>query len=288
MWAAQSALSFAGAGATAGGVMRLVYLAVLALAAVGHSELLAAVGPFRWIDDGTTALPLSVNWTSKGAINAVLDENQHGCFGACWAFSSVAAIEAAHFVKTGELIKLSEQQMLDCAGSKFGNSGCSGGLMDGAYRYAITSGDPLCKEANYSYYGPVGKCRARTCSAVGLPAGAVVGYRDVHPDEKSLMAAVAQQPLSVAVRGAMGDKNAFQNFTGGRVLTADCDGDLGPDHGVLLAGYGVTPSGVSYWLIKNSYGRGWGDDGYAMLERGKGGTGECGILSKLVSFPVLR
>jgi KDEL-tailed cysteine endopeptidase len=161
--------------------------------------------------------------------------------------------------------------------------------MDAAFEYALQA--PLCLNTSYPYYGPTTRCQDSTCT-VALPKGAVKGYRDVPTDERSLMSAVSQQPVSVAVHGAWGDNNSFQFYRGG-VLRSDCAAGRSPygprpDHGVLLVGYGVTVNGSKYWKVKNSYGVGWGMDGYALLERGKTVRGgECGILAENASYPVL-
>jgi cathepsin F len=85
----------------------------------------------------------SVDWRTKGAVNPV--QNQGMC-GSCWAFSSTAAIEGAHFLKTGQLLKLSEQQFVDCDKQ---SSGCNGGLEIWAFQYAKSN--PLELETDYPY-----------------------------------------------------------------------------------------------------------------------------------------
>ena len=73
-----------------------------------------------YLDD--SSLTASIDWRTKGAVNPVKDQ---GNCGSCWAFSATAAIEGAHFIKTGKLLSLSEQQFVDCAPTK--NGGCKGG-----------------------------------------------------------------------------------------------------------------------------------------------------------------
>jgi len=122
-------------------------------------------------------------------------------------------------------------------------------------------------------------CAAASCT-VGLPKGTVTGYKDVSPDsESAMMSAVSQQPVSIAIEA---DKSVFQLYKSG-VLQSSCGSSL--DHGVLLVGYG-TEDGTDYWKVKNSWGSSWGDAGYVKLLRGKGGSGECGLL-KQASYPVV-
>merc|ERR1712146_632434 len=106
------------------------------------------------------------------------------------------------------------------------------------------------------------------------------GYYDVPADdEKALMEAVAQQPVSVAIEA---DQTSFQAYGGG-VLSKSCGSKV--DHGVLLVGYG-TENGVDYWKIKNSWGGSWGEKGFVRIERGLSGAGECGIKT-MSSYPLV-
>jgi C1A family cysteine protease len=178
------------------------------------------------------------------------------------AFSSTGSIEGAHAIKTGNLVSLSEQQLVDCSGS-YGNMGCNGGLMDQAFEYVIKSGG-LCTEASYPYTASDGTCKT-SCERVAK----ISGYNDVPAgNENSLFTQVQSGPVSIAIEA---DQEVFQFYSGGVFDSSACGTRL--DHGVLIAGYG-TLSGKNYWIVKNSWGASWGMSGYILMIRGKN---ECGL-----------
>jgi cathepsin L len=213
----------------------------------------------------------SIDWTTKGAVTPV--KNQGQC-GSCWSFSTTGSIEGANQIKTGNLVSLSEQELVDCAGS-YGNQGCNGGLMDYGFEYAKAKG--LCTEASYPYTAKDGSCQSSCTAAVTIG-----GYKDVTPDsETQLAAAVNMGPVSVAIEA---DKSVFQFYTSGVMTSSACGTQL--DHGVLVVGYG-TESGTDYWKVKNSWGATWGMEGYILLGRGdNGAAGTCGIASQ-PSYPTM-
>lgn len=220
------------------------------------------------------SLPNAVDWVAKGAVTPV--KNQGQC-GSCWSFSATGSVEGAWFIKTGQLVSLSEQQLVDCS-SVYGNAGCNGGLMDQAFKYIVANGG-ICSETAYPYTATDGKCQS--CKSVAR----ISSYVDVQPNnETALMVAVAQQPVSVAVEA---DGFDWQFYTGG-VVTDVCGTNL--DHGVLVVGYGTdnTSQSLDYWKVKNSWGSMWGEQGYIRLGRGSkyGVKGQCGILMD-PSYPVV-
>ncbi|KAE9461939.1 hypothetical protein C3L33_06155, partial [Rhododendron williamsianum] len=104
-------------------------------------------------------------------------------------------------------------------------------------------------------------------------AAKITGYEDVPKNsEKALLQAVANQPVSVAI-DAGGD---YSQFYSSGVFNGLCGTML--DHGVTTVGYGTTSDGTKYSLIKNSWGSGWGDNGYKKMKRDVAAKeGLCGI-----------
>jgi C1A family cysteine protease len=217
------------------------------------------------------ALASEVDWVAAGAVTPV--KNQGQC-GSCWSFSTTGGLEGAWEIASGSLVSVSEQQFVDCSKQ---NSGCNGGLMD--YAFSFAEGVSLCSEASYPYTAADGTCAPGGCTVV-IPKGGVTAYTDVDKTEAALVSALNQQPVSIAIEA---DKSAFQSYSSG-VLQDLCGTQL--DHGVLAVGYGVD-AGVKYWKVKNSWGGSWGESGYIRLLRGKGGMGECGILSS-ASYPTVN
>jgi C1A family cysteine protease len=229
----------------------------------------ASLGTFE--ADPSASLPDSVDWRTKsGVVSAV--KNQGQC-GSCWAFSTTGALEGLAGVN-GKTVSLSEQQLVDCA-QKEGNQGCNGGLMDQGFQYVIDN-KGIASESDYPYKAKDGKCAASGKKS----AFSISGFKDVAKnDEDALKAAVAQQPIAVAIEA---DQSGFQFYHSG-VFDGSCGTNL--DHGVLVVGYG-TDSGKDYWIVKNSWGASWGDKGYIRLVRHSGKSkGQCGIAMQ-PSYPV--
>ncbi|KMZ68021.1 KDEL-tailed cysteine endopeptidase CEP1 [Zostera marina] len=213
-----------------------------------------------------TTAPLSVDWRKEGAVGPV--KNQLDC-GSCWAFSVVAAVEGLTQINTGKLLSLSEQQLIDC---NVENNGCDGGNEGKAFKYIQQYGG-LTTSDNYPYEEKVNKCK----DTLEI-AATIKGYEWLDSGEDCLLNAVAKQPVAVGV-----DASEFQLYEGGIFGCSPYKPDL--SHSVTVVGYGNTDKMGDYWIIKNSWGEDWGEDGYMRIQRNiRDGEGNCGI-AKAASYP---
>ena len=186
----------------------------------------------------------------------------------------MAAVEGINHIKTGKLISLSEQELVDCDVTS-GNQGCNGGYMDRAFQYVRRNG--LTTEQNYPYRGSDGTCEN---GEVRDRRVTISGYEKVpRNNEEKLQAAVAHQPVSVAIDASSYE---FQLYSHG-IFAGVCGTSL--NHGVTVVGYGEE-SGQKYWLVKNSWGSDWGESGYVRMERDSiDRRGRCGIAME-ASYPL--
>lgn len=209
-------------------------------------------------------IPNKIDWREKNAVTHV--KNQGNC-GGCWAFSTTGSIEGLIAINKGELFNISEQQLIDCSSDE-GNHGCEGGIMEQGYEYIIKN-NGICSEEEYPYTASDGICQ--DCKNVVQ----INKYGDITPNsEKILKRAVAQQPVSVAIQANL---TSFQLYSRGVYSDPNCGDQL--DHGVLVVGYGHDIfHGMDYWLVKNSWGPKWGENGYIRIQRNTDTpSGLCGI-----------
>eukprot|EP00899_Mesostigma_viride_P022559 jgi/Mesvir1/3488/Mv11979-RA.1 len=234
------------------------------------APMVSSSGPFT---HANVSPPDEIDWRTKDAVTPV--KNQLQC-GSCWAFSTTGSVEGVWAIHTGKLVPVSEQELVDCDVTK--DQGCRGGLMDFAFAFIIKNGG-ITTEEDYPYTAKQDQCdmakerhhRVKISGFVDVPSN----------DEDALKRAVSQQPVSVAIEA---DKRAFQFYSSG-VFDDDCGEQL--DHGVLVVGYGTDENGTDYWIVKNSWGALWGDEGYIKLSRGNHGpAGQCGIAMK-PSYPTM-
>jgi C1A family cysteine protease len=203
-----------------------------------------------------------VDWRKTNKVTRV--KNQYSC-GSCWAFSAIGAVESLHAIVSGTLTEYSEQELVDCA-REYGNEGCNGGEMYAALQYVVDRGISL--ESEYRYEGRDGRCRKKSSSF--KPRSYLNATRD---DNDELLSILNHQPVSIAVEA---DNAAFMFYRSG-IITKDCGTKL--DHGILLVGANIDPDKqIPYWIVKNSWGRSWGLEGYAYIKRDSGKShGVCGI-----------
>merc|ERR1719336_1605793 len=228
----------------------------------------------------STENPAAVDWVTQGKITPV--KNQGQC-GSCWAFSTTGSIEGRYAIAKGVLNSLSEQELVDCAGSE-GNNGCRGGLMDYGFEY-VQQEKGLCKEDQFPYDAKTEtlQCNTKRSMCSDGHVDPISGFKDVPKrNSQELENALTQGPVSVAIEA---DQRYFQLYKGG-ILTATCGANL--DHGVLAVGYDNTGSTHS-WKVKNSWGPTWGENGYIRLCKdcnANRGQGQCGILMS-ASYPTI-
>nr|GMD66544.1 ervatamin-B-like [Ipomoea batatas] len=181
-------------------------------------------------------------------------------------------------IRTGQLISLSEQQLLDC---NLKNNGCNGGWMTWAFQFIKENGG-LVTESDYPYEGAQESCNTQN---LGTPAATISDYQNVATGESSLLAAVTYQPVSVILTH---DGGMFQHYASNSGIFSGNDGagDCGSGycHAMTIIGYGTSDDGMGYWLAKNSWGTGWGENGYMRMARGVNAQGVCGIAME-ASYP---
>jgi len=217
------------------------------------------------VASNNVSIPSSIDWRTEGAVNAVKDQGQCG---SCWAFSAVAAMEGRWKIKTGNLLNLSEQQLVDCS-QKYGNEGCNGGWMDQAFEYAKDY--HMMDQATYPYRALDQTCKDDPSKATPVTTTGT-GYTDVVQNNAlELKTAIASGPVSVAIEA---DTFVFQFYSSGILNSKNCGTDL--DHGVTAVGYGVDTTKGEYYIVRNSWGASWGAKGYVNIAI-VDGQGICGI-----------
>jgi C1A family cysteine protease len=191
-----------------------------------------------------------IDWVAKGMTTPVKDQGQCG---SCWAFSTTETVESAILMSGKSVKPLSPQEIVDCDSS---DSGCDGGDPQEALGWVQQQGGQD-TDACYPYTAEDGTCSSSQCT----PAGNIKSVVPIAADESTMYQSLQQYgPLSVCC-----DASSWSNYNGG-VLTADqCGDDV--DHAIQLTGY--SPDQGGYWIVRNSWGADWGENGFIYLQYGQ-------------------
>ena len=215
----------------------------------GHNK--NAIPALRSSEEDEEDVPKSKLWTNEGKVTAV--DNQGSC-GSCWTWGAVGGLETRYAEMSGVLRKFAEQEYLDCVyeGSR---DGCNGGWPDDCYTYSEDNGGRLASTADYPYTQRDGSCQGSS-KPDAMIAAKIRGVVSVGRSEQANIEALASGSLSVAFEVT----NYFQSYSKGILKDTTCTGR--PNHAVTAVGYTE-----KYVLVKNSWGKYWGDQGYVKFAR---------------------
>ena len=227
----------------------------------------------------SNAAPSSYDWRNYGRVSPVKDQ---GSCGSCWAFSTTGNLEGLYAGSKGVIKTFSEQMLVDCDTS---DSGCNGGLMEYTFTWLKKNGG-IMFDSDYPYKGVKSACKSDSSKYADFK---ITGYKKLGSsystwscvDEDELKEFLYENgPLAVAMNA-----DPLQTYSSGilDVSSARCP-TSGINHAVLLVGYGSTSS-MDYWIVKNSWGKSWGEQGFFRIRRGNGTCGiNCYITTAIVSF----
>jgi len=205
---------------------------------------------FLEIPENTRPLA-AFNWEDQGACTPVKDQQQCG---SCWAFSTTENIESVWYIAKKQLVQLAPQQIVDCDKA---NYGCSGGWPYVAFQYVTKAGGQD-TEASYPYRAVNQQCAFKPASV----AAKINGYKQLPKDYQAIMKALpTTSPFSVCV-----DASTWQFYNSGVMTPDQCGSSV--DHCVQLVGYNTDSSSTPYWILRNSWGTGWGQQGFIWIEMG--------------------
>jgi len=214
------------------------------------------------------AVPQTLDWRTQNMVTPVKDQGQCG---SCWAFSTVENIESMYCMKNqmdcSNLPPLSPQEIVDCDTT---DQGCNGGDPPTAYQFVMQEGG-LEDDSDYPYTAQDGTCNFQS----NLVKVTISNwqYATTNSDEQTMQTNLATWgPLSICV-----DAEPWQDYTGGVMMASDCSNSL--DHCVQLVGYDMTQS-TPFWIVRNSWGTDWGENGYIRLQYGQD---TCGCADEATS-----
>ncbi|XP_018601740.2 cathepsin O [Scleropages formosus] len=206
------------------------------------------------------ALPAKFDWRDKNVVTEV--QNQESC-GGCWAFSVVGAVESVYAKGGHPLEQLSVQQVIDCS---YQNQGCKGGSTIRALNWLMKTQEKLVHESEYPFKAATGVCHLFPLTHFGVSVKDFAAFDFSGLEEVMMQKLVEWGPLVVTV-----DAMSWQDYLGG-VIQHHCSSHQA-NHAVLIIGYDTTGE-VPYWIVRNSWGTSWGNQGYVYIKMGEN---ICGI-----------
>ena len=235
------------------------YASILGLKGFEEREVVA--------DEVVANYPSTFDWRDQGKVTAVKDQGQCG---SCWAFSTIEAVESAWMIAGNSEVIMSEQELVDCDPQ---SSGCGGGWYFWAYDWL--KDHKTMSEADYAYTARDGSCAYDESKGITN----VSDYKQTQGTDANLNALSSVGPVNVAVSAG---NYTFQTYHSG-VITTGCPTNI--DHAILAVGYGQMDDGTTYYIVRNSWGSSWGENGYVNIAA-SGGQGVCGI-NEYVFYPIL-
>ncbi|KAL0849603.1 hypothetical protein ABMA28_013862 [Loxostege sticticalis] len=217
----------------------------------------------QWMPAVTSDFPESFDWRDHNVVTRVKDQ---GDCGSCWAFSAIGCLESQYALRYNKLKEFSEQQLVDCDDDDFG---CEGGLMEDAFLWLINNGGVMSEE-DYPYSGKDDMCQFNETKVQTT----IYECGRIDGNNETLLAKqlVHSGPLAIGINA-----DAIGFYNGG--IVDHCHSHK-MNHGVLLVGYGEE-KGTPYWIVKNSWGPDWGEDGYFRIIRNK----NCNALTEYILKP---
>ena len=204
------------------------------------------------------SFPKSKNWLKEGKVTPVKD--QKSC-GSCWTFSVVATLEAHALIHANSNVILAEQQLVDCVQNPHkcgGTGGCEGATQELGFDYTVQHG--LTLGANYPYHAHDGQCKENEVEpALKIDSFVKLPENDYNALNEAL---IEHGPIAISVDASLWYLYESGIFNGEH---GKCGSTI--NHAVTLVGYDSEENGQSYWIVKNSWGSRWGEDGYIRLPR---------------------
>lgn len=217
---------------------------------------------------GTLArtVPASFDWRTKNAVTPVQNQNQCA---SSWAFASSDVVATQNFLRTGSLQSLSSQQLLDCDSN---NLACRGGVLSNSFSYIRLNGLETVQTYPPSDPLRVFQSSCQYNAANVLPFTKNITFGQVAENEKTIRTYL----VSIGTLAAMMDASSLQHYSSGVLSSPNGCSSTDVNHAVEIVGYGTDQVAGDYWIVKNSWGTGWGENGYFRIQRG---TNLCAIES---------